>query len=192
MPTLLVISNKLPLANALAEVLDPTQFPIVRLPSIAHAETLLSRGGIDATILDIDQPNAQSLLLIKELQSLAPASPIVVYTNSLPPLWENDAYLLGVERILHKPVSGPIINTLLNRIFTPKHLPISSTPPPQISTPISTSIPYHPEVQGLEALRRFSTLLTHGLDSSALLQQFLLLLREILSRGARRARSRPP
>jgi signal transduction histidine kinase len=185
MRTLLVITRQPTLANAVQTVLDPVKFQLITKEAVSEAEFLLSRGAIDATILDVELTDARAIRLIEELKTFAPGCPIVIYTGEKQWEWEEDAYLLGVEHILTKPVRGKLLNTLLDRLF-PHNEPIKSLVPagPSSIDPV-TLRPYVDQVRALEALRRFSGVLTHSLDAEALLKQFLLLLREII--GVNRA-----
>ncbi len=112
---------------------------------------------------------------------------MIVYEGAPHSEWEEDAYLLGVSHVLTKPVRSKILNTLLDRLLA-KH---SSTPksvaePAQLAAralPASTAYSHH--TTALTALRDFSSILSHTLDSQALLKRFLLLLREVI--GVNRA-----
>ena len=183
MRTLLVITKQPSLAAAVAAVLDPAKFQLITKEAVGEAEFLLSRGGIDAAILDLELTDARAVRVIGEMKAFAPACPILVYAGDKQWEWEEDAYLLGVAHVLAKPVRGKLLNTLLDRMF-----PESETARPlALQTAIETPVlrPYVDQVRALEALRRFSGVLTHSLDSTALLKQFLLLLREII--GVNRA-----
>ena len=185
MRTLLIITRQLSLASAVQTVLDPVKFQLITKEAIAEAEFLLSRGAIDATILDAELTDTRAIRLIEELKTFAPGCPILIYASEKQWEWEEDAYLLGVEHILKKPVRGKLLNTLLERLF-PSHEPVKAlvtTSPASIETVALR--PYVDQVRTLEALRRFSGVLTHSLDAEALLKQFLLLLREII--GVNRA-----
>src|SRR5580692_8010750 len=185
MRTLLVITRQPSLAHAVQTVLDPGKFQIITKEAIAEAEFLLSRGAIDATILDAELTDARAIRLIEELRTFAPGCPILIYAGEKQWEWEEDAYLLGVEHILTKPVRGKLLNTLLERLF-PSHEPTKALVPVSPVSIESVSLrPYVDQVRALEALRRFSGILTHSLDASGLLKQFLLLLREII--GVNRA-----
>ncbi|MEA3186467.1 MAG: hypothetical protein QOD99_297, partial [Chthoniobacter sp.] len=99
--------------------------------------------------------------------------------------WEEDAYLLGVEHVLTKPVRGKLLTMLLDRSFAAREqqagaAPAAQTAPLLRPPPISSD-----HFRALEALRNFSSVLIHSLNPEALLRQFLLLLREII--GVNRA-----
>jgi len=185
MRTLLVITRQPSLAHAVQTVLDPVKFQLITKEAIAEAEFLLSRGAIDATILDVELTDARAIRLIEELKTFAPGCPVLIYAGEKQWEWEEDAYLLGVEHVLTKPVRGKLLNTLLERLF-PSHEPAKPLVP-AIPSAVETAAlrPYAEPVRALEALRRFSGVLSHSLDASALLKQFLLLLREII--GVNRA-----
>ena len=185
MRTLLVITRQPSLSNAVQTVLDPLKFQVITKEAIAEAEFLLSRGAIDATILDAELTDARAIRLIEELRTFAPGCPILIYAGEKQWEWEEDAYLLGVEHILTKPVRGKLLNTLLERLFPSNELVKALMPVGPASIEAVSLRPYVDQVRALEALRRFSGVLTHSLDAEALLKQFLMLLREII--GVNRA-----
>lgn len=185
MRTLLVLTAQPSLATAIETVLDPLSFQVIVKEGSSAVELLLTRGAIDATILDVELTDTRGTRLIEEIKSFAPGCPIIVYAGSKQWDWEEDAYLLGVEHVLAKPVRGKLLNHLLTRLFGGKD--------PQPPASASAAVPAEDDprrgrvdpLRALEALRRFSGVLTHSLDSTALLKQFLLLLREII--GVNRA-----
>lgn len=183
MRTVLVISRQSSFGAALGSVLDPGKFQLLVKEAIGDAEFLLVRGAIDVTILDLELTDARSVRAIEELKSYAPSCPIFVYAGGKQWEWEEDAYLLGVENVLTKPVRGKLLNTLLHRLFPDheaKHQAVAAPAPER-----APARPQHEPLRALEALRRFSGVLVHSLDSEALLKQFLLLLREVI--GVNRA-----
>lgn len=185
MRSLLVVTKHLSFANAIASALDPSAFQIIAKEAVAEAEVLLSRGGIDAAILDLELTDARAVRLIEEMKAFAPDCPVLVYTGDKQWEWEEDAYLLGVAHVLAKPVRGKLLNTLLDRMFPPDEVAAPLALPASNAIEPSFLRPYVDQVRTLEGFRRFSGLLTHSLDSAALLRNFLLLLREII--GVNRA-----
>lgn len=184
MRTLLVLTNQSSMAAALESVLDPARFQLIVKETVAEAEFLLGRGAIDASLLDADLTGARAIRAVEELGSYGPGCPILVYTSERQWQWEEDAYVLGVSHVLVKPVRGRLLNHLLTRLF-PDH-----EPKPQQLARTTLAEPEraprgHDSMRTLEALRRFSGVLIHSLDSAALLKQFLLLLREVI--GVNRA-----
>ena len=185
MRTLLIITRQVSLAHAVQTVLDPVKFQLITKEAIGEAEFLLSRGAIDATIIDVELTDSRAIRLVEELKNFAPGCPILIYAGEKQWEWEEDAYLLGVDHILTKPVRGRLLNTLLDRLF-PNHEPMKALVPVSPAAIETVSMrPYVDQVRHLEALRRFSGVLTHSLDAAGLLKQFLLLLREII--GVNRA-----
>ena len=184
MRTLLVLAKQPSFTAAIQTVLDPVKFQIIAKETVHEAEFLLVRGAIDAIVFDTELNDARAIRTIEELKSFAPGCPILAIAGPDRAEWEEDAYLLGVQHVLAKPVRGKLLNTLLARIF-PDH---------EVKTVSAVLAPIHErnapggfaeQSHGLHALRRFSGVLAHSLDSAALLKQFLLLLREII--GVNRA-----
>src|SRR6478609_11818261 len=133
MRTLLVITKQGSLASAVQTVLDPIKFQLITKEAVGEAEFLLSRGAIDATILDVELTDTRAIRAIEELRSFAPGGPILIYSGDKQWEWEEDAYLLGVEHVLTKPVRGKLLNTLLDRLF-PNH------EPPKAMMPVSPAV----------------------------------------------------
>lgn len=184
MRTILVIASQLHFAAALASVLESADFQIIAKESVSLAEVLLSRGAIDAVILDVEQLGARALRAIEEIKASAPGCPILLFAGDIQWQWEEDAYLLGVAHVLNKPIRGRMLHTLLVRLFPepetkPSLPPPSAAPVPEVPTRTNEGM------RSLEALRRFSGVLAHSLDPNSLLKQFLLLLREVI--GVNRA-----
>jgi signal transduction histidine kinase/DNA-binding NarL/FixJ family response regulator len=186
MRTLLVVTRQPSMASAIETVLDSAEFQLIVKEEIVDAEFLLVRGAVDAVILDLDLSDVQAIRAISEVKSFAPNCPILVYANAKQSEREEEAYMHGVEHVLTKPVRGRLLGSLLSRLFPEPDRRMARSP---MEMPIETHLPRHAPQQesmrALEALRRFSGVLAHGLDAFTLLQQFLLLLREVM--GVNRA-----
>ena len=184
MRTLLVVTKHPTMSAAIASVLEAGKFQLITKDDVADAEFLLARGAIDAAILDVELTDARALRSIEELKGFAPSCPIIIYSGQGKQWeWEEDAYLLGVQQVLTKPVRGRLLNMLLQRLFPESEAKPAPAPEP-LQDVTRSRIGYEP-VRALEALRRFSGVLSHSLDPAALLTQFLLLLREVI--GVNRA-----
>ena len=184
MRTLLVLTKQPTLATAVQTVLDPIQFQLITKEAVNEAEFLLVRGAIDAIILDAELTDVRAIRMIGDIKGFAPGCPILVYAGAKQWEWEEDAYLLGVEHVLAKPVRGKLLNTLLGRMF-PDNETRSPVVAPAPAIEHAASRGFGEQTRALQALRRFSGVLAHSLDTAALLKQFLLLLREII--GVNRA-----
>ncbi len=185
MRTILLLSNQPSFASAVESVLDPAHFQLICKSDVAEAEFLLSRGAVDATLLDLKLTDTRAIRTIEEVKQAAPGCPIIVYAHAKQREWEEDAYLLGVEHVLDKPLRGKLLVNLLTRLF-PADVSSTALLAPSVAQPATpTERSRADQLRTLEALRRFSSVLTHGLDASALLKQFLFLLREII--GVNRA-----
>jgi signal transduction histidine kinase/DNA-binding NarL/FixJ family response regulator len=184
MRTLLILTRQPALAAAIQAVLDPAQYQVVTKEDAWEAESLLSRGAIDATVLDLELTDVRAIRVIEEVKRAAPNCPLIVYAGAKQWEWEEDAYMLGVSHVLTKPVRAKLLNTLLERTL---HRPEEKAPSPETAAaaPARAVQNGNDPVRALEALRHFSGVLTHSLNSEALLKQFLLLIREIV--GVNRA-----
>ena len=184
MKTILVLSPHPDFAETIRASLNPEQCRVVHRLSVDEAEPLLVHGLADACILDVDLMGVEGVWVIERLRRRDAKSPIIAYTANTQSDWEEEAFLRGATHVLAKPVRSRLLNSLLERLWntpatqrpapTPSRSPFFRTPEPSPNRVISAS-------QTLDVLSKFSSILTHSLDAEAMLKQFLLFLREILS-----------
>ncbi len=186
MRTLLILTKQPQFAASIEASLDAEKFQFIAKENIWEAESLLTRGAIDAVILDVELTDVRAVRAIEQVRQAAPQAPIVVYTGDKQWEWEEDAYLLGVSHVVAKPVRGKLLGNLLDRSFA-EHDQKSrvASMPEQALLPSRQMQTQTDHFRALEALRNFSSVLIHSLNPEALLKQFLLLLREII--GVNRA-----
>ena len=191
MKTILVLSPHPDFAETIRASLNPEQCRVVHRLSVDEAEPLLVHGLADACILDVDLMGVEGVWVIERLRRRDAKSPIIAYTANTQSEWEEEAFLRGATHVLAKPVRSRLLNSLLERLWNapatqrpaqtflppapmPSRAPFFRTPEPSPNRVISAS-------QTLDVLSNFSSILTHSLDAEAMLKQFLLFLREILS-----------
>jgi len=191
MKTILVLSPHPDFAETIRASLNPEQCRVVHRLSVDEAEPLLVHGLADACILDVDLMGVEGVWVIERLRRRDAKSPLIAYTANTQSEWEEEAFLRGVTHVLAKPVRSRLLNSLLERLWhapatqrpaqtlpppapMPSRSPSFQTPEPSPNRVISAS-------QTLDVLSDFSSILTHSLDAEAMLKQFLLFLREILS-----------
>ncbi len=184
MKTLLVIAQSPSLAEAVRAVLDAGEFRVLHHVEVWAAEPLFSQGSIDAVILDAELTDVRPIRAIEHLRRAMPGCPVILYASASQREWEEEAYLLGVDYILTKPVRARLLISLLERSWQKDK---ATTHLQQFAATIATdpAVPTRKPDPALGALRDFSGILTHSLHTDALLREFLQLLREIL--GVNRA-----
>ena len=189
MKTLLVLGPDPVLPEAVRAGLDPEQYRVLHRASLEDAEPFLAQGLADVCIVDLELTGVQSIWLLERIRRRAPKCPLVVYAGSKQPEWEEEAYLQGAAQVLTKPVRERLLKIVLERLWP---APVAVPPPPALvpqvaqemsrSLPVSAAAPSMPgTVQPSSVLRDFSSILTHSLNAEAMLQRFLVLLRELLS-----------
>jgi signal transduction histidine kinase/CheY-like chemotaxis protein len=190
MKTILALSNHPAFAETIRAGLNPEQYRVVHRINVDEAEPLLVHGLVAACILDTDMMDVELVWVIERLRRRDPKCAIIAYTAYSESAWEEEAFLHGLTHILTKPVRTRLLASLLER---PESAPSTqvATRPAQSSVIPSSQIPRTPEIsasgrfvnaaQTLDVLRDFSSILTHSLDAEAMLKQFLMFLREILS-----------
>jgi signal transduction histidine kinase/DNA-binding NarL/FixJ family response regulator len=187
MKTLLVLAPHPEMFDAVRAALNPEKYRMIHRINLEEAEPLLTRGVLDACVLDVEVTNVQGIWILEKIRRRLPNCPIIAYSSSKEWQWEEEAYLQGVSHVLTKPVRPRLLNVLLDRLFvvvTPVRSDtrlvaarVSDEPRPLKAA--------HTASQALSVLHDFSGILTHSLCAEGLLKQFLLLLREIL--GVNRA-----
>jgi nitrogen-specific signal transduction histidine kinase/DNA-binding NarL/FixJ family response regulator len=188
MKTLLVLAPHPDLAESVRAALNPERYRLIHRISLEEAEPMLTRGMVDACILDVELANVQGIWVLEKLRRRLPHCPIIAYTATKDWQWEEEAYLQGVAHVLTKPIRARMLDALVERLWIApapvraEARPVSARTSEETTKFIRST---HSAAQALEVLRDFSGILTHSLCAEALLKQFLLLLREIL--GVNRA-----
>ncbi len=191
MKTILVLSPHPDFVESIRAALSAEEYRVVHRMDVDQAEPLLVHGIANACILDIDLMGVQGVWVIERLRRRDPKCPIIAYSAAPASEWEEEAFLQGVTHVLTTPVRPRLLTSLLERLWLPPKqrevvsAPRLFTPPPPN---ISTFRPTEPQQSGfvnagqtLGVLRDFSSILTHSLNAEAMLRQFLLFLRDILS-----------
>lgn len=184
MKTILVLAPTPVLPDSIRPLLSPDDYRLLHRTDIADIEPLAKGSLLDACIVDAEEGDVRALWMIEKLRQLAPNTPIIVFKGATWE-WEEEAYLKGVSAVLSKPVRGRLLISMVERFSkpslpaapVPRPLP-ARTPPAPLLRP-TYEIPSGSQ-QALQVLRRFSEVLTHSLNSEAMLRQFLMFLREIL------------
>ncbi len=182
MKTLLVIAPNNALAAAVRAALDPLRYRVIEHTELREDELRLSAASIDACIFDVDLTTVEPIRDVARLRRVLPLCPMILYASDSDRSWEEEAYLIGVNHILSKPVRGRLLQSLLERLLAVPAPAEPLLPAPVRPRPESRRAPETELVAGrmLEMLRNYSSILCHSLCAEALLKEFLLLLREIL------------
>lgn len=185
MKTLLVLAPTPELSDAIRAGLSPEQYKLVHRSNLEEAEPLVVHSLVDAVILELGPATTQGLWPLEKLRRQAPKCPVLVFGDPSNSEWEEEAYLKGATHVLHKPVRIRMLTTVLGRLWQHPRKTDTSFFLPQAPSQKTAAEPASPApaatTQTLSVLRSFSGILTHSLNAEAMLRQFLLLLREILS-----------
>jgi len=192
MKTILALSNHPAFAETIRAGLNPEQYRVVHRINVDEAEPLLVHGLVAACILDTDMMDVELVWVIERLRRRDPKCAIIAYTAYSESAWEEEAFLHGLTHILTKPVRTRLLASLLERPESTPSTQVATRPAQSSAIPSSQVSPFRPSeispasrfvnaAQTLDVLRDFSSILTHSLDAEAMLKQFLMFLREILS-----------
>ena len=182
MKTILVISPHPESADTIRAGLDPELYRVIHRVSQEEADPILTQLLVQAVILDLDTDVIQGMWTVDRLHRRLPGVPLIIYTDSRQSDWEEEAFSRGVSHVLSKPIRPRALNALLERLLAQPAPAIQ--PAARIETQfITQSPPVAPATfaQPHSVLRNFSSILTHSLDADALIRQFLIQLREIVS-----------
>ena len=183
MRTLLVIAPTNALTEAIRAAVDAGEYRVLGQTGLRGDELRSMAPSIDACVVDVDLTSVEAIRNIERFRRLLPRCPMILYASHSQWEWEEDAYLLGVNHILTKPVRGRLLHSLLDRIVAPKTAveprPMeSSSPAPNRERAPAEAVGMPGRM--LELLRNCSSILCHSLSAEPLLKEFVLLLREIL------------
>ena len=189
MNTLLVLSPHPDFAEAVKSALSEDKYRIIHRASAEEGEPLLVHGLVNSCILDADLLGVESVWVIERLRRRDANTPIIAFTSAMQSDWEEEAFLRGVTHVLTKPIRARLLNSVLERLASPAAVmrpPLPPAPRPDLNftprpTPPDSTSSGNGASQTLDVLRDFSSILTHSLDADAMLKQFLVFLREILS-----------
>ena len=189
MRTLLVLAPHPDTAEAIRAGLNPEQYRVLHRTGLDEGEPLLGHSLVDACIVDVELTTVQSIWFLDKLRRRAPKCPVILYTGTHESAWEEEAYLRGATHVLTKPVRPRMLAALLDRLWespaTNQQPEFTLLPPSEIAPVASAPSGAAPLLAGpsptLGVLRDFSAILTHSLDAEAMLNQFLKLLRELVS-----------
>jgi nitrogen-specific signal transduction histidine kinase/DNA-binding response OmpR family regulator len=187
MNTVVVIAPESDLLAAVRAVLDPASYQLIRQDELNEDELRLSAASIDACICDVDLTTVKPIRAITRLRSILPECPLILYTATANPEWEEEAYLAGAGQILVKPVRGRFLNAVLSRLLAAKTASEQTPPPPaqrRFESSVNVETAQIPP-STLELLRNYSSILLNNLNAESLLKEFLLSLRKII--GVNRA-----
>src|ERR1700761_8900288 len=109
MKTLLIIAPNNTLAAAIRAVLDSSIYRLIEQASFREDELRLMASSIDACVLDVELTSVDAIRIIERFRKLAPRCPMILYASDSHWTWEEDAYLLGVNHVLAKPVRGRLL-----------------------------------------------------------------------------------
>lgn len=186
MKSLVVLAPHPQFADNVRAVVEPLKFRVVHRMTVEECEPLLIHGLAPVCILDLESSGAQGVWMVERILRVAPSCSIIVFSESREPEWEEELFLAGVKHVFSKPLRGRLLAQTLQQLMEQQDQQgtkiVSSTLPDndQSLWPVRAVEASAPEDHSLLVLSRFSEILSHSLDSDALVRQFLNLLREMM------------
>ncbi|HTD66690.1 MAG TPA: ATP-binding protein [Candidatus Limnocylindria bacterium] len=194
MKTILVLANHPELADAIRSALDPERYRVVHRLNSDDAEPLLNHALVHVCIMESDIVETLGMWLFEKIRRRLPNAPIIVYAGEGAWALEEEAYLAGVQHVLHKPVRGRLLETVLEQSGPAQRLAAvgRATAPAKANQSVSSRPANENALRVLQSWRDFASLLPNALSTEALLKQFLLQLREITGVNRAAIFLRPP
>ncbi len=169
MKNLLVISPDKGMAEALRSCLDRNNYRVLEAASIGEDEMRQAAPIVDACVLDADLATVDAIRQVGKARRLLPQAPLLLYSAGEDWKWEEEAYVLGVNNVLRKPVRARQLLSILDRLLAQEAAP---------EAPKATaSLPKEASASRIDLLLQLSSLLAAGLQVRPLLNEAMLLLR---------------
>ena len=185
MKSILLITPQPGLASAVQAALPPATPRLIHRASLEEAEALLHSHLVSLCLLDVGATDVQTIWAVEKIRRIAPAIPVIVLVDSANWEWQEEAVVRGVAYVLIKPIRPRLLQTVIERLTQApeQRAPVAPaappTPPATARIETAPAPPPPTSVQPLAVLRDFSGILKHSLSAEPLLNQFLLLLREL-------------
>jgi len=116
--TVLVIDDEALIRWALVETLAEAGHAVVEAPDGAGGlrAVMTAKQAFDLIFLDFRLPDSNDFTLLTALRRWAPGSAVVLMTASATPEMVDEAYRLGVYRLLHKPFDILAVHNILSAL----------------------------------------------------------------------------
>ncbi len=136
MRTLLVIAPTNMLSLAIRAALNAETYRVIDHETLKGDELRQMASSIDVCVVDAELTSVEAIRTIERYRRALPHCPMILYAAHSQWDWEEDAYLLGVNHILTKPVRGKLLHSLMDRILTaaPANDPRAAGPSPAPQT----------------------------------------------------------
>ena len=180
MKSLLVLGQS-PFEEAVRTALDAASYRVLWKAEPGEADSLLRLGFTDVVVVEAQGIQPQLTSFLARVRHLVPNGCVVVYAEASPWEGEEEAYVAGADHVLFKPVRPRLLNALLQRSEIPPSPPGESVATPPIADHPETIQALDQSPSPLAILRDFSKVLRNSLQAEVFIDQFLWLLREIVS-----------
>ena len=180
MKSLLVLGQS-PFEEAVRTALDAASYRVLWKAEPGEADSLLRLGFTDVVVVEAQGIQPQLTSFLARVRHLVPNGCVVVYAEASPWEDEEEAYVAGADHVLFKPVRPRLLNALLQRSEIPPSPPGKSVATPPIADHPETIQALAQSPSPLAILRDFSKVLRNSLQAEVFIDQFLWLLREIVS-----------
>ncbi len=106
-----------------------------------EALRLLQQEKVDIVISDVRMPIMDGVALLRAIRKLPPPFPAVIFITGFSDLEPRDAYGLGIEAILEKPLERDQLLKAVQRSLSSRREIWSTLPEPELAFPITLTFP---------------------------------------------------
>jgi CheY-like chemotaxis protein len=144
--TVLLVDDEPVLLDVFCELLERENCNVLRAGDGAAALRILRNHRVDVIVSDVRMPVMNGILLLKNLATFAGASqsdyqPKVIFITGFADLELRDAYALGVEAMMQKPVeAAEFVGTIRRALLSPQE--IWAQPSPTAGVPLHVALPW--------------------------------------------------
>jgi CheY-like chemotaxis protein len=108
---ILIVDDETVLSDIMGEIFEPIAGKVFCVPNGAQALETLAGHRIDLIITDVRMPVMDGVTLLKKVKANGPQSPGVILVSGFTDIQGREAYDLGAEALLEKPLE---LNDLIN------------------------------------------------------------------------------
>src|SRR5580698_9005139 len=127
--SILVVDDELLLAEITADWLKRKGFSVLTAENGGQAWQILQETKVDIVVSDVRMPILDGVALLEKLNASGPGVPRVILVTGHSDFDRRNAYNLGVETILEKPLHLQCLLDSIKRILSSKQQSWSTPPP---------------------------------------------------------------
>jgi len=115
--SILIVDDEIDLLEFLAIDLNSAGYQTFKAASGNEALKIVIKEQIDLIISDIRMPDGDGIYLLNTLKNRHAKIPVVFFVSAFSEITEDDAFSLGAEALLKKPIDPDALIERINKVF---------------------------------------------------------------------------